>query len=210
MKSRKQAKAPRRSRLALLASAESFTDKIRLAEDSYPNTEFDGLFRDLTEAWMQLHGHDPQFERAIRNTTMREMATTGRQRDAKQTERERKLRQGLDKEHAQDTDDFLRAVGAAMADAVAKGAAGFFADLAKALQVWTRHQAQPDRLRTAVIGFCNRRKSVSMRELMLYLVAVGLVPAAVKSDDHDDARRTVRRICKSLGVKLSGKRGRPK
>ena len=53
-----------------------------------------------------------------------------------------------------------------------------------------KSRAQPDKLRAAVIGFCNRRKSVSMRELMLYLVAVGLVPAAVKSDDHDDARDT--------------------
>ena len=185
---RKKTKDPRRSRLALLASAENFSDKIRLAEDSYPGTEFDGLFRDLTEAWMQLHEHEPQFESAIRNTTMREMATTGRQRDAKQTERERKLRQGFAKERAQDTDDFLRAVGAAMADAVAKGAADFLTDMAKALQIWTHHQAQPDKLRAGIIGFCDFRESVSMRELMRYLVAVGLVPVAVKSDDHDDAR----------------------
>ena len=219
-----------RKRLAKLAKAKCYSEQLDIAEDSFPGTPFDGLFRDLSEAWMTLHEAEPNYEKAIRNPVMKKMAVDSKRRQAGLTKEQKKVMQDGDREdgeiYRQRLDEFLSGVssdrkgwaklesvvlsrvGACLADAVVKGESGLLREMADALDEWKRHEPTPDKMRAAIVSECHsaRRlgKKFTMRELAKALRAFGV------DTDNQDTTRTARRIAKEMGAPFQGTAGRPK
>ncbi|MEI8290665.1 MAG: hypothetical protein WCH99_14445 [Verrucomicrobiota bacterium] len=108
--------------------------------------------------------------------------------------------------------DFMAAMGLDFAQAFKKGNSKFFREWADAVDAWNNHKPQADKLRLAIITFCIPPTGIfKMRDIISHLRAERLIPESMKeSVGLADVRRNVRRICKELGIRIKGERGRPK
>lgn len=133
-----------------------------LCDDDFPGTEFDGLFLDLTEAWIELHDKEKGYERKIRNPVMRQMAESHSKHQAGLTPRQRKLLKAVHAQSRRETDELLKTFGAALADACVKGESQVLYDMAEALKAWTQHKpGEPDKRTTLLVHevlACKHRK----------------------------------------------------
>ena len=201
-----------RKRLNKLAASKDFTEKMRVAEDSYPGTDFDGLFRDLTVSWIELHHDAPAAEKLIRNPAIRKLAkrqldmtrmlaTIGERLKLSTREEDAGMRRKA-------RGDFFQWVGECIADLCVRGESKFLRELANALDAWKWHEPKPDAIRQAVLMTADSAKRLgrkfTMRELAKQSNAHGLDIA------DQNTRRTVRRIAKDMGMPFQGKAGRPK
>ena len=218
-----------RERIKAMRKATGFSDKISLAQDDHPGTAFDGIFADLTGAWVKFSEDDPGFEKAIRNPAQRHAAIQSRKWRGGLSKSERDCVQRGAREDAESNIKSLRdeplgyvvsakllsQVGVWMADAIVKGESGFLREMADALDRWTKHAPQPDKLRSAVIlilGTPLRRKTtVTMRHILSVLPKLGC-PFPNDPAGRNTMERRVRTIAKELGVAkaIKGTPGAPK
>jgi hypothetical protein len=85
-----------------------------------------------------------------------------------------------------------------------RGNSQFFRDLADAIEKRKKHKPHPDKIRAAIIEFCNPPSAVfSVRDILACL-------SSKEINLTEDSPRIVRRICKELGFKTSHTPGRPK
>jgi hypothetical protein len=211
-----------RERIKAMRKALGFSEKISLAQDDYPRTAFDGLFADLTGAWVTISEDEPGSEKAIRNQAQRSLAiechNLRRSQDWQTSRREDAARnlKCLRKESVGYLANImlLGQVGVSMADAIAKGESGFLREMADALDLWTKHVPQPDKLRSAVILTLNPHplgKTVTMRHILSVLPKLDC-PFPNDEYARKIMERRVRTLAKELGLSgaIKGKPGAPK
>jgi hypothetical protein len=192
-----------------MRKASGFEEKASIAQDYYPGTAFDGLFRDLTEAWINLNKDDPGFEKAIRNAARRRMAIQSSERGAGLAKPQRDILQRGARENAVGNLIRLSRFGGRLADAIVKGESDFLRDMADALDLWTKHDPHPDKFRTLVLLLTHtslrEKGTISMRHILLILTELG-IPV------DGNTRRRIRTLAKELGASkaIKGKPGAPK
>ena len=204
-----------RARIKRMRRSKDWGERLDLAEDNYPGPGFDGIFKDLTEAWITAHEGEPHYWKEIRNPVMRKMAQTSQKFHDGMTKEEKQFLQTFAKEDAAANDRWLREIGADLADAVVKGNSAFLRQTADALDQWTNHQPSEDRLRAAILYLTeevgNRRPAISMREILAALPRLGW-PFPGDAEGKASMANRVRELAKELGVSgaISGKTGRPR
>jgi hypothetical protein len=105
----------------------------------------------------------------------------------------------------------LQVLGEMVAAQIKAGNSEWLRQMAEALETWRGHRPQPDRIREAVIRFCvPPSKHFEMRDIVAHLVDAGLAEKAVRSDEHNDLRRQVYRICKETRITVRGTSGKPR
>lgn len=184
-----------RERLKKLKGAKSWKEKMRLASDDFPGTDFDGLFRDMAEAWTHTHRNDPAKLQKARCP----MAKSWSKIDNRK----------LDAETIREGDNWARAfyegIGGCLADACVRGESEFLRELADALDVWKRHTPNPDKLRQLVYVQSHplMRKHISMKRLREILENNGI--------PYDDSTRSYiqKQIAPECDLVIKGKPGRP-
>ncbi len=102
-------------------------------------------------------------------------------------------------------------LGEEVSQRIADGDAPWFRRLAKALDAWSDHVPAPDSLRHDILGFCiPPTATFKVREILAYLRGENERKPQVVHKETANTERIVRRICTELGIKLTGKRGRPR
>ena len=173
-----------RERLARIKKSKSWVERMALAADRLPGTRFDFDLPHLLGALRTYQNYPP----AKRVSYM----LPGGQIDL-----------GGLAEHT------LAGYGVDMATAIANKDADWFRDWAAAIDAWGAHKPFADRLRAAIIRFCVPPKGVfSVRKIEDHLVKLKLAPPALRYDEHDDLRRTIRRICAESNIRTDHKPGR--
>lgn len=174
-----------RERLQHIRQSKSWTERLALARDRLPGTPFDWLIPDLLGTVRSLDLHPWKRPKSYFLPDDRiDLAALNR--------------------------DDLAGFGEDLARAVASGNSQLFRDWADAVDAWHKHKPYEDKTRAALIRFCvPPSRKFSMRSVIAHLVQIGIVPKAEKSEEHDGARRTVRRICAELQIRISGKAGHP-
>jgi hypothetical protein len=198
-----------------MRKSKDWVEILDLAEDNFPGTGFDGIFKDLTEAWITAHEGEPHYWKEIRNPVMRKMAQTSQKFHDGMSKEQKQFIHKFAKERADANDRWLREIGADLADAVVKGDSAFLRQTADALDQWTNHQPSEDKLRTAILYLTGRRRCklppISMREILAALPRLGY-PFPDDAEGKANMANRVRELAKELGESdsISGKTGRPR
>lgn len=194
-----------RQRINELRRAGTWTTRLKIAGDHYPGTSFDAMIEYM--AWHLAE--------------LRQLRKEGK---AKELPRPSEDYIGKKFDFAGYHGDTLQQFGESVVDAIVRRDAELFHELGDAISAWKRHKAKPDKLRLAILDFWLKREdlpktkteeyppqkpSITMRDLTAHLVKIGLAEKALRPDEHVDLKRSIRRICKELEIKLGGKAGRP-
>ena len=174
-----------RERLARIKKSKSWTERLALAKDRLPGTRFDIELPFLIGALQAHRNYSPAKRDLV------------------------KLPDGLPGLGALaliTLSDF----GVELATAVADGNSELFREWADAIDTWKSHKPFEDKLRAAIIRFCVPPQGVfSVRSIENHLVKVRLAAPALRYDEHDDLRRTIRKICAEANIRTDHKAGRP-
>ncbi len=181
-----------RARLKGIREARTFTDRIRLADDTYPGTAFDGLVRDMAEAWTWTHRRDKGWLAKARCPLAKEWASRPPITRSKSDHQEQD----------RNTTEFYAWLGHGITDACMAGDYSCLYDLADAIKAWRRHTPTPDALRGALLTATIRKPVVTMRWLLSVLPKCGVQVT-------EDTPRRIRTLAPELGITIKGADGRP-
>ena len=171
-------------RLARIRASKSWSERLALARDRVPGTRFDWLIPHLLGALRSLEEHSKPRGKYMLPSGQIDLAKMAK--------------------------DDLAAFGQDLVSAIQTGNSKLFRDWSDAVEAWHGHKPMEDKHRAAIIRFCVPPKGeFTMRAIVAHLVEIGLVRRALKSGEHDDLRRTIRRIASELGIKISGLSRRP-
>jgi hypothetical protein len=184
-----------RERLEKTRRAKGFIEKLRLVEDVFPGTSFDGLFHQMAEYWTWRNRKDSAARLAVRCPLAKHFFREGDRLDSK-------LNKARVAERDCDAAEFFEWVGQALADACMRGESAFVRELADAIDGWTNHVPQLDKLRSALLLICLPHSAAfTIRHIQSQLPRHGV------KEQVDP--RILRRLCRELGIKIEGKPGRP-
>jgi hypothetical protein len=182
-------------------------DQRSIANDDFPGTSFDGLFLECAETWTQTHRKDEDAAKKVKCPLVKHWLSPQYTAFSEALQNQHPERDRLEEEQETEkrADEFYAFVGHCLADACVKGESEILREMADALDQWTKHTPQPDKLRTALLDCRSsaRLEPASMRDILQKLPRYGI-------RHTKDIERQIRRICKEIGLELKGKPGRPK
>lgn len=185
-------------RLPLLRSERlSLSDRLRLAEDTIPGTEFDGFFEDCAETWAWLNRANPRIALNVRGEVTKRLAAEV-------------LRLGnfAQDEKTKDVNEFIAWAGCCLVEICVKGESQFLRDMASAIDGWKKYApalSRNDKIRSAILLEAEITKRLDGR------VTVRRLRERLKRHHGLDLEPSeVRPICKELNIQIQGEPGRPK
>jgi hypothetical protein len=189
-----------RERIKYIRAAKSFSERIGVANDVLPGTNFDEFFADCTELWLWHHRNDPDKAAKVRSAFAKRLAQTVKW-----------CADTMDTKDVQDEDgDQTKCyifLGQRLVEICAQGETQLLSDMADALATWTKHTPQPDKWRSAIatLGATLQRAKgkFTVRDSLPLLKASGVAV-------NEDTPRMVRRTAGELGYAVKGAVGRPK
>jgi hypothetical protein len=182
-------------RLEKIRHAKGFIQKLRLADDVFPGTSFDETFRWMAEYWTWINRKDAAARLVVRCPLSKHFFRDGDRMNPK-------LKKAQVEEFDREAAEFFEWVGRGLADACMRGESAYVRELADAIDKWTKHIPQLDKLRSTLLLICLPHSATfTIRHIQSQLPRHG-----VKGQVDP---RILRRLCRELGIKIEGKPGRP-